>query len=503
VTLPDLPGHPEPRWPAIAAFVTAWTYPATSARRTAHVSLWRAYVVHFLAALLTFVMITMLVSLIDFREPTHYLFEIIEGITGDWWRRALVALTVCALGIEFGYLLLAALLMPWGAADERLRSSWSHALRITWLHTSHALPTVLLVGGLSAFYEEAARNDRRMRPYPTYPQWIAAPTPPAGAAPNSKAWREYSAKMEEYKQKTRKMQAEWQAAYENWRRHRPLLLKYGEGTITTIGTACAFWLLWAMHRAVSVRRSTPTIQRPPTCEFCGYNLVATPIESRCPECGQLAVDSLGPHARPGTPWDRREHVGRLKAWWRTGSDAIFRPSQLGRQIRVLALGRDHGRFLAVHLPAVFIMGVTGIVSCFLFDWCRNPGLWFQVDILSVLGPVFGGMTVLTVLAIAGLTAGVVGLVFSLRNGRNLLPASVQAACCLGHYLTAWTLFGTVLAFAAFVADENQPLRQAIRQMNLNPEVTLFWLWLIPNLACLGGYAILVWKTTAAAQYANR
>lgn len=499
----DSPGHPEPRWPAIAAFVTAWTYPATSARRTAHVGLGRAYVVHFLAALLTFVMITVLVSLVDFQDPTHYLAEMIEEFTGRRWQQASQILAASVLSIELGYLVLAALLMPWGAADERLRSSWSHALRITWLHTSHALPTVLLVGGLSALYEEAARTDRRMRPYPSYPSWIAAPTPPAGAAPDSKAWREYSAKMEEYKQKTQRIQAEWQAAYENWRRNRPLLLKYGEGIITAIGTACAFWVLWAMHRAVSVRRSTPAIRRPPTCEFCGYNLIATPFESRCPECGQRVVDSLGPEVRAGTPWNHRQQVGRLKAWWRTGLDAICQPSRQGRRIQVLAFGHDHSRFLAVHLPAIFILGAAGIISCFLFEWLNHVGAFFQADILMVLAPVFGGMAVLTVLAIAGLTACVVGLAFSLRNGRNLLPASVQAACYLSHYLTAWTLFGSALAFAAFVADENQPLRRAIWQMNLNPEFVLFMSWLIPNLTCLAGYAILVWKTTAAAQYANR
>ena len=499
---------PEPRWPAVAAFVTAWLCPAISARRTLHVRLWAAYAVHLMAAFLTFVLITALFSLADNKHPLHYLQEIIEEFTSSRWQEAFVALAVSVLCIEIAYLVLALLLTPWGAADERLRSSWSHALRVAWLHTSHALPTVPLVVALSIGYSRAERAYYQTHPYSSFRTTCTPPSLPTAPSDNSEeAWRDYRAAREacnkEYNKKQQEALEQHQRAWREWKRHRPFFIRYGPVAITWIGVACSIWILWALLQAAVVRRPAPPIVHPPLCEFCGYNLTGTPIESRCPECGQLAIDSLGPEVRPGTPWDHADHGGRLRAWWQCGVNAICRPQQFGRQIRIGPQTHRHRRFLATHLPLIFLFGALGVAGCILYEWHRRPASADEPEILWWIPPIFGGLSVLTVLAIAGLAAGLVGLIYSLKNERNLLPASNQMACYLCLYITAWTAFSSALSVLFFVLVAEDKLRPLARQIKMDHDFLLFCLWFLPNLALLAGFLVLLWRGTGAAQYANR
>jgi len=298
------------------------------------------------------------------------------------------------------------------------------------LHTSHALPTVLLVGVLIVAFDRAER------------------------------------------------------AYE----------------FPWIGVACVVWILWALLQAAVVRRPAPPIARPPMCEFCGYNLTGTPIESRCPECGQLAIDSLGPEARPGTPWDHAERGGRLGAWWRCGVNAICRPRQFGRQIRIGPQTHRHRRFLATHLPLIFLFGAQGMAGCFLY---KHPTYAEEPGIVWAVPPVFGCLAMLAALTIAGLAAGLVGLVYSLRNERNLLPASMQMACYLGLYITAWTAFSSALSVVLFILSEEDMLHLLAKQLKTYEGFLIFCAWVLPNLALLAGFLVLLWRGTGATQYANR
>ena len=426
---------PEPRWPAVAAFVTAWLCPAISARRTLHVRLWAAYVVHVLAGFLTFVLITVLASLADRKNALTYFEEFIEEFTGNRWQQAVMVLGMSVLAIEIAFLVLALILTSWGAADERLRSSWSHALRVTWLHTSHALPTVLLVGALSDGYSRAERAYSKTHPYPFWTtNWPTPPSMPSGASsPSSQAWRDYQAASQEHNRKVNEINERHQKALREWNRNKTLFIRYGPIVIVWIGVACVVWILWALLQAAVVRRPAPPIAHPPICEFCGYNLTGTPIESRCPECGQLAIDSLGPAVRPGTPWDHTERGGRLSAWWRCGVDAICRPRLFGRQIRIGHTTHRHRRFLATHLPLIFLFGALGTAGCFLYDLYKHPAYAEEPEFIGAVSPVFGCLAMLAALTIAGLAAGLVGLVYSLRNERNLLPASMQMACYMSAY----------------------------------------------------------------------
>jgi len=496
---------PEPRWPAVAAFVTAWLCPASSARRTLHVRLWAACAVHLLAAFLTFVLITVLASLGERKHAFKYFQEIIEEFTSDRWQQAFLVTGGIVFSIEIAYLILAGLLMPWVAADEPLGASWKQALRFAWLHTAHALPVVLLVGFMSVCYTLAERDYRQANPYPTWTTTWTPPSLPTAPSDNSEqAWRDYQAARAEYNKKQQEALEQGQRARQEWERNKPFFVRYAPVFIFWTGIACTFWILWALLRAAGIRRPVPAIPRPPTCEFCGYNLTGTAAESRCPECGRAVIESLAPGVRAGTPWERRKELGTLRTWWRCGADAVLRPGRFGRLIKVRAQVHDHRLFLAAHLPLIFLIAWAGFLCCYLIGLGMRSDRGEEFILVALgFGPYFGYLATLLTLALAGLAANLVGLIFSVRNRRNLLPASTQVACYLGTYLTVWAACSTILVVAAFVVDSAEAFRALARHLRIAHQPLMFFFWFLPNLFWLGGYFLLVWRATAAAQHANR
>ncbi|HSW45273.1 MAG TPA: hypothetical protein VLM89_06855 [Phycisphaerae bacterium] len=495
----------ERRWPAVFAFVTAWLYPATSARRMRHVTLGSAWLIHLAAGLLTFILFVAMAGLSQSdRNPFGLFAEILKEFTGPRPQEALLVTGAIVLSIEIAYLILAGLVMPWGAVDEPLWSSWKNGLRFSWLHTTHALPVVLLVGDLSVWHSWAEREYYQATPPPGWTTTAPSfPTRPSGPAATSQAWRDYQAEVQEHIKKQQEAAVQSQRAWQARTHNKPLFLKFGPALICLIGIGCAFWIVGAVLRAAGVRRPAPAINRPPTCEFCGYNLIGTAAESRCPECGRAVVESLGADVRPGTAWDRRHSIGPLKAWWRCGFDAVFRPQRLGRQLKVSAQVHDHRLFMAAHLPVIFVLGGLGAMFCALILWKSDNVIAHFTEFLLLLPALIGGMAAMTILAVVGLAAGLVGLVYSLRNGRNLMPATIQMGCYLGGYLTVWTAFGAALAVAAFWAEQANLIEAWARRQRADESFLLFLMWLLPNVLFLGGFFVLVRRGTAGAQHANR
>ena len=189
---------------------------------------------------------------------------------------------------EIGCVVVALMVMPWGATDEPLRSSFAHALRRVWLHTTQAVPMFVL-GGVPITCMEHLR-------------WLFM----------------------------RSIQAQ-RTARRGWETY-PWWIRNDEVIIGYIAVAVSLWFLWALFRAAGVPRQGSAPARPPTCEYCGYNLTGTPISGRCPECGVPAVMSLGPDVRSGTAYDRAANGG-FTAMQRCWLDAILRPKTIGRQIQ--------------------------------------------------------------------------------------------------------------------------------------------------------------------------
>lgn len=268
-----------------------------------------------------------------------------------------------------------------------------------------------------------------------------------------------------------------------------------------MAVALSVWFLWALFRAAGVPRKGSASARPPTCEYCGYNLTDTAIESRCPECGVPAVMSLGPDVRRGTAYDRAPKGGFsvMQGCW---LDAIFRPKTIGRQIQLIQPSRRYRRCLtAIAVPAFVVCAVGSLVAFFVAERGRVDASE-MVELLLVM-PLVGVCIPAGVFLLAMLVTSVVGMTLSIREKRNLLPAAVQMQCHLGGFLLAWIAFGWFWTVLTISLDNARALRGMRRAFRIDDELVTFFFWLLPTAGLLFLDAVLVWKGTRAARYANR
>lgn len=497
----------EPRWPIGLALLTAWLLPATTARRTAHVSLPRAWSVHLIAALLTAVLIMLLVAWSEAdaalslgpiaaefqemmrasataiqRQPIEFAFEVI-GI---------------AMLIEVTFLGVALLVMPWGACDEPLRNSYRHALRRTWLQTAHVIPIVLSVGTMIVVLDRLRAEWRLASPAPVLPTPPPAVQLPPSDPKYAQATSDYQVNLQRYNQNNTIARQGLRV----WRRNQPWYIEYNEPLLVEMGFVLMLWLLWGLLRGVGVSRDVPPIARPPTCEVCGYNLTTISLQSKCPECGEPVLASLGPDNRVGTVWQRRREVGRRLAWWACASAVLRRPHPFGRQLRLMSPGTDHRSFFALHLPVVFIIA-TGCLLIFGLLTAGVTEVAEEQAVFLMAMSIFGCLCVAGTVTFSLTAALAIGLFESLRHKRNLLPGTMQIACYLGGYLTLWALFGAVTGLLVLALEASRLFHTLEGYTGIYRDALATWAWLLPNLACCVEYFILVSRGTAGTQHANR
>ncbi len=156
------------------ALVTAWVLPATTATRTQHLPLHRAFVAHLLAGALSLILIVITTICDDpYSSPSMNisdistaLLEVFGFVVLDLQRDPsgiILSLLGQGWALEVGFLALAVLVMPWGARDERIGATYRHALRRVWLQSAHAIPIVLLFGGAAvALPAPSARGGRNI-----------------------------------------------------------------------------------------------------------------------------------------------------------------------------------------------------------------------------------------------------------------------------------------------------------------------------------------------------
>ncbi len=483
------------------ALLACWARPATIAPRLARLKLRWAYLIHLLAGLAFFLGFLLLaqIDVWNAGQPFDVFGELAEEFTQDWEEAGLItAFTV--LSIEAGFVALALIVLPWGAADERLRSSWAHALRFTWLHTTHAVALLLVIGPAILVLSDVSRSYRRTHPMPQHDfQYPPPPVPPPNATPGSQAMKDFQKAQAQWQREMQELNDAWWLKYRSWQRTQPFLVQHDEAIITWLCIAGSAWILWALFRSVGARRAPAIVGRPPTCEFCGYNLTGTAIDSRCPECGTPAIDSLGPHVRTGTDWDRG---GGLLAWWRCGLDAVFRPDTLGRQIQVTTQPRRFRSFCWSLILSTAFVGMAAVPIGYVLIYRHSP-LKYDLEILTIGSPISGACSGAGMLMIAMLIAGVVGMIQTWQNGRNLLPAAAQVASYLSLLFLAWGLFMAVWITLFCAAVEQAWFRNWM--MTYGPSIVFlaFSILVGPQLVWLAICFVLVWKGTAAARYANK
>jgi hypothetical protein len=263
------------------------------------------------------------------------------------------------------------------------------------------------------------------------------------------------------------------------------------------------WVLWALLSAVGARRRVPVIERPPTCETCGYNLTLMPMEARCPECGEPVVNSLGPAVRPGAPWERRGELGRVQTWLSTALVAIARSAWLGRQIRVCSRVVDHRSFCALCLIPSFLAGYCMAIG---FDYVQSHGRYGLARSLETpcfVAPILGILSASLALAVVLTAAGVIGLWVGVAHRRNLLPAAMQVAGYLMGLLAFFGLLSAGIAVIMFRAASEHWFAGLRLRYLVDEEFFAFLGWALPTLGLVLIYLALLYRGTREARYANR
>ena len=411
---------------------------------------------------------------------------------------------VTVLSIEIGFIVLALIVLPFGARDEPLRHSFAHALRQTWLHSVHALPTVFLGGLLIVAWARAERAFRTHNPGPWAQQlaYLPPPTPPANAKPDSQEWKDYQAALTVHQTEIQNYYKRYNERHRAWQRARPFFLRFGPGIMMSTCVALAVWILVSLLRGVGAVRPLPARARPPTCEICGYNLTTMAMTGRCPECGTPVAESLGPEARPGTAWEQRRERGRWRTYLETSREALLEPKRLGQRIRALAFGSDHYRLLWFHLVIVgFITAVT--TSYLMYRDLRGNDFRSWSEQVPVALPFFSSFLALCTLAVVSLWILIVALNYLWKVKRNLAGVVGRIAACQSLYLVFWALITAAFSVALFIADEQRLFRRRGYLWRQDDELIIFLLAASQNLLLAGGYLILIWRGTSAARYANR
>lgn len=279
-------------------------------------------------------------------------------------------------------------------------------------------------------------------------------------------------------------------------------MKYEEILQGHAGCVLFLWFLWGMLRGVGFPRKLEPVERPPTCEFCGYNLTAIPMEGRCPECGEAVEASLGPNVRSGTVFQEHRGVGRWKAWFACSVEAFSRPSKVGRELR-LSHPRSHHRsfFILSYMPLIFAIAISWRISAEGLDegWRRTLD-----DPHSLMASVFFGyLGVIAAAALTLLAALVVGFTVSRDAGRNAMAGAMQMATYLGGFLVLWSLYAALSGVGLMALERHGFFAPLERFARLTEVGFAFLAWSLPNIVLLIVYFAILGRGTSAARYASR
>jgi hypothetical protein len=492
----DLNADSAPTRGAILASILECPFrPAAAARRTLYGPLRTAWLVHLSCALGALLVVLVVIAATETDVPADYLdyqdsvLNVLGIFFNDVAEYPFPTLAI-VLAIELGYAALALWLLPWGACDEPIKESLRHALRRVWMQSPQLLLFFVIAGGATAYL------------YQTHQEWMHAyghqrpvyPVPPPGTTPGTPQWDQYNAQVTVFWEETRRISREEEL-------EQPFHVRFGQ---PIIGVNCFLWamvFLASLLRSAGALRPSRPAERQPLCDACGYDLTTMPMESRCPECGDSVLASLGPDARPGPPWtDSR--LGVVTAWFRTWRQAIFSPTAFGRSIRVTEPGTSHRVFFLMHLPVVFLIAA-----------CTPPAIILSVEghlpdgqewaVVLFLGPAAGCICVAAATSVMLKSAAWAGWYHWWKLKRNLLPATIQVSCYLVVYLVVWEFLGGVSGVLAIFLANHEPFTDWFQGTRAHPEAILTFAWFAVNFLCLGVYANIVKRAVASTRFANR
>jgi hypothetical protein len=422
---------PPRRWPCWLAFFTAPWAPKTTAERTNETRI-------FPANSLSVISILIAVGSLKAYDATWVHVE----SAGTSIQERFLNFTVWTLASIAGAVAVSVasawILMAWGARDEHLRSTFRHALRRVCVQSPHFAWAVLFSLSVMSIREIS------------HTKWTVDISVRAGEI--------YSETVAQSRQFNR-------SRYDTARKiarteiGTPWWIGYRGAIDEALFGISILWIVWGLFRATGAPRPDENSSRPPTCEWCGYDLTGASLDGKCPECGTGVHDSLDDSVRRGAPWERRREIGHIKAFAISTVDPVLHPESIGRRLEVWSGSRDYRSFFKIYLAVIFVsvtveQGVEALASD---NWSINSydawrWLWFT-------GPGAAAYTALGTAMFVTLTAGLFGGLYSARYQRNVTSGFMQAASYLcGHLaigavlISASTIYCLVMGVPEWLSD---------------------------------------------------
>ncbi|MEM1354273.1 MAG: hypothetical protein AAGH88_05250 [Planctomycetota bacterium] len=361
---------------------------------------------------------------------------------GNDWPLVLGGLIVFVLAIEFGFILLAWLLMPLGASPEPWGRSMGRGLvRVYQLTPFHAVSLVVFVFTV---------------------QWIDGSYRTLG-----------------FDLQTVLFALSW--------------LVYAWSQVVVTG--------WAMITHYDRPTWAASCPWPAECEGCGYPLMGVRELSACPECGLDTQVSL--KSRRNAPDRRGMLTQMLLAIF--SPHAFGRRTTLRRPVKrhLVALAVGSGLMLLAVLAGFFLIAV--VLSIREGEWLVGlEDLMRDWD--EVLFGISLAWTIscVGVLALSLLCTGVHGLLARLIHKRNILyPAAQALAYQLGYFAGA-TALGYPIAVLAIVIYEDYSFRRYYYGGYAPPPWIDLLPFTIPayGLMVLIGYFLLQWRFLRGCRFGN-
>ncbi|MFQ5461418.1 MAG: hypothetical protein ACE5E5_02195 [Phycisphaerae bacterium] len=485
------------RWSWPKAFLLGWCRPQTMAMGMTHASAMGCFAFHLIAFAAT---LAALAFVIAFAEGNDDLEEL-TWIFDEYDRNAVLATLIVVgnfVAIEVGMVVLGVLLAAWGARDEPLRRSMRFGIRRVWLCSTFGVVPIGVVGGLVGHLNDLHRRIAESLHLPA-PAWPAELRQYQTDHPNDP---EAKAKFQEAEAEFLRVGRENAA---KWRKARPLYLRYDDELIALVVLGSIFLVGWCMLRTVAAPRPSRAPPRDPTCEWCGYNLITIPMESRCPECGRAVIESLGDAVRPGTRWDRRKEMMIRHPWIETIAGVVSSAQAFGRAIQLTSDRTAHRWFLFRSLVFIGSVAYAGVIMLGILEsglWTKNS-LDDKVFIALLVGPIIAAVAVVGNLLLTLTAAVLVNLTYWRQDRRNLLPAAMQMAAYASGFLVLWSLvFSAVVAVLYFLGKFDY-LGALSELSGLGRDTIGAIIFLTPNGICLMVYWRIVFSGTGSTRYANR
>jgi hypothetical protein len=272
--------------------------------------------------------------------------------------------------------------------------------------------------------------------------------------------------------------------------------------LLTIFTVLTFWTLVVLVVAVRHEyRTDADLPQPhdPWCDDCGYILTGIDPAGRCPECGRLIADSLGPGTRLPTPWEDNPRFRHLRIVGAQIAAVVHHPRRLFFTMPTLTGQRAAQRWHLGSILVLFVLAlpiVPALYLAFHAEW--NFALIAGSLAMALVWAVFGLMMV-------GIeTAGIA--TFSRLRGQVVhLATSAKVTAYSAILMVPWILLGgaQLVVFTYLASQRPNGIQKLFNVGDRGEQVILALSLAAAHIGGLLWYELTVYRGVRAIQYANK